>query len=286
MYIFFDIGGTKMRVVASRNCKEFTKDPTIVDAPLTFEEGMKQLLTLIEELREEEDVEMIGGGIAGPFQERICSLVASPNLTDWVGKPLHSQLREAFNAPVFIENDAAVVGLGEMHFGAGKGFEIGVYITVSTGVGGARFVDGFIDHKAMGFEPGHQIIDAGMSLCPTCAGPTLQDYVSGKATEDRLGMKPYAISQDDPMWEEYAKYLSYGMRNTVIHWSPDVLILGGSMIVGQPAIPFDRTALHIQESLKDIFPEMMEIKKAELEDFGGLYGAMALVNHHKATHSL
>jgi glucokinase len=51
-------------------------------------------------------------------------------------------------------------GLGEAVFGAGKGREIVVYMTISTGVGGARIVGGKIDASAMGFEPGHQIIDA------------------------------------------------------------------------------------------------------------------------------
>ena len=281
MFIFFDIGGSKMRVAASKDCKEFTSDPIIVDTPQRFEEGIQTLSQHIEALRENSDVELITGGIAGPFQESNCSLLASPNLSDWVGKPLHENLRTQFGAPVFVENDSAMVGLGEMHYGSGKDFDIGVYITVSTGVGGARFVDGNIDRKEIGFEPGHQIIDAGMSLCKDCAGPTLQDYVSGKATEDRLGKKPYAISQDDELWERYAEWLAYGMRNTILHWSPDVLVLGGSMIVGDPAIPFDRTSTLIKESLKEIYPSAPEIRKAQLESFGGLYGAMALAELHK-----
>src|SRR4030066_415253 len=48
--------------------------------------------------------------------------------------------------------------------GAGKGFNIVAFLTIGTGVGGARIVGGKPDANVFGFEPGHQIIDLGGNI--------------------------------------------------------------------------------------------------------------------------
>jgi glucokinase len=279
MYILFDIGGTKMRIAGSRDCKEFAGDPIIIDTPSDFEEGMKALKDAIRNISSGEEIEIIGGGIAGPFNQKTGCLIKGPNISNWVDKPLRTRLEDEFNVPVYIENDSALVGLGEMHHGAGNKEGIGVYITVSTGVGGARFIDGYIDEATVGFEPGHEIIDPDKSMCPDCENGELESYIGGAATEKRTGKKPYEITEPE-FWDTYAKYLAYGLNNTIVHWSPNVLVLGGSMIVGDPAIPVDKTIEYLKDILK-IFPELPEIKKAELGALGGLYGAMVLVDQHR-----
>ena len=69
--------------------------------------------------------------------------------------------------------------------------------------------------------------------------PTLENLVSGTAVEKRLGMKPYDIPQSDVIWDELAGYLAQGLRNTILYWSPEAIILGGSMIIGDPKIPLE-----------------------------------------------
>jgi len=279
MYILFDIGGTKMRIVGSRDCKKFIGEPVILDTPESFLDGIKVLKDKIKEMSSGEEIKIIGGGIAGSFNQKSGSLSGGRNLSGWVGKPFREELENEFNVPVFIENDSAVVGLGEMHYGAGSINGVGVYITVSTGVGGARYENGVIDEKSFGFEPGTQIIDPDRSMCPDCESGELESYIGGAATEKRTGKKPYEI-KDEVFWDTYAKYLAYGLNNTIVHWSPRIVVLGGSMIIGDPAIPIDKTKEYLKEILK-IFPELPEIKKAELGSLGGLYGAMVLVDQFK-----
>ena len=268
-----------MRVAGSRDCKEFIGEPVIFDTPKVFEEGIEVLKDSIKSVSAGEEIEMIGGGIAGPFDQDAGHLVGSPNLSDWIEKPLVSSIKEYFNVPVCVENDSAVVGLGEMHHGAGVKKGIAMYMTVSTGVGGARFIDGHIDASAVGFEPGREIIDPDRSMCPDCESGELESYIGGASTERRTGKKPYDI-KDEKFWDTYAKYLAYGLNNAIVHWSPSVVVLGGSMIVGDPAIPIDRTKEYLKEILT-IFPELPEIKKAELGALGGLYGAMVLVDQNR-----
>ena len=277
MYILFDIGGTKMRIAASHDLEKF-EEPIIIPTPRDFNEGITAFKDAVINLSHGEDIEAIAGGIAGPFSGEKCTLVGSPNLKDWINKPLRDELKNAFTAPVYIENDAALAGLGEATAGAGKGYDIVAYITVGTGMGGVRIVRGKIDQKTIGFEPGHQIIDIDKSACPNCDGNYLGDYVSGKGLKNRIGKDPHEIT-DENTWDELARWLAYGLNNTIVHWSPEVVVLGGSMIVKKPGISVERVKEHLKDILR-IFPELPEIKEAELADFGGVHGALEFMRQH------
>lgn len=271
MYLLFDIGGTKMRLALSKDGETFG-EPKVVPTPKDFDEAMKVFKEVSNELLGGEKADMAGGGIKGPFNKEKTMVVNSPSLPDWDNKPLKEELEKAVGAPVFIENDTAFVGLGEMQSGAGRGAEIGVYMTVSTGVGGAKYENGVIDENRFGFEPGHQIIDFKNNK-------SLEDLVSGTALEKRTGKKPYEVT-DPKIWDELAHTFAYGLYNTILHWSPDVVVLGGPMIVGNPAISVETIKKYLNE-INTKFPELPEIKKAELEDFGGLYGALTFLKQQK-----
>lgn len=275
MYILFDIGGTKMRVVAADR-KKFLVEPTIVTTPKDFGEGIEVLKRIIVNLSNGSPIEAIVGGIAGTLDTKKTMLAKSPNLSGWVGHDIKNALADAYKIPVVLENDAALVGLGEANQGAGKGKDIVAYLTVSTGVGGARIVNGVIDENAHGFEPGHQIIDLDNTICPTCDGNDLEAYISGTAIEKRFGKKPFDI-HDDTVWDELAKFLAYGLNNTIMHWSPDVIVIGGSMM-NDVGIPIPAVKKHLAAIFK--LPNLPEIKKAELGDFGGLYGALFYARTH------
>lgn len=264
-----------MRLAVSPDGKRFD-EPKIVSTPKDFDEGVSLFAKLAQELSGGSKINAVAGGIAGPLDKERTMLVNSPNISGWVKKPLRKELAKVINAPVYLENDAALVGLGEAVTGAGKGYGIVAYITVSTGVGGARIVEGNIDKNSMGFEPGHQIIDVTGSLCPSCRIPGhLEGSISGRALEERYNKKPFEIT-DSQIWEEEARILAHGLNNTIVHWSPDIVVLGGSMMVKEPGISIGRVRFHLKEILK-IFPAPPRVEKAVLGDTGGLHGALALI---------
>ena len=187
-----------------------------------------------------------------------------------------SALTKKYPVPIYLENDTALVGLGEAHFGAGKGIDLLVYHSISTGVGGVRITHGIVDVSSAGFEPGHQVLDIDRTILGEDIVPTLENLVSGTAVESRLGIKPYDIPQEDVIWDELAGYLAQGLRNTILYWSPEVIVLGGSMITGTPRIQIEAIRKATVEVL-DSFVASPFITVAKLADEAGLYGAIALI---------
>lgn len=261
MVLLFDIGGTNTRISISRDQKTF-ETPVVFSTPQDFSVGIKKITEEFYSSFEISKVKSVVGCIAGPINKEKTMIVTSPNLSNWIRKPLVSALADEFHAEVLLENDGDLVGLGEAVFGAGKGEGIVGYMTVSTGVGGGRIVSGRIDHSTMGFEPGHQIIDMKNNLESLVSGSALFEK-HGKRTEDIV---------DKDIWKEVAQTLSYGVHNTIVHWSPDVMVLGGSLM---NKIDIDQVRNGVDEILT-IFPAAPKIRRAELGAFGGLWGGLAL----------
>ncbi len=277
-HIVCDIGGTKTRIAKKDGDSFF--EPVIIETPKDYSDALKVITDEIKKVGRE-SISKIIMGLPGILNKEKTGLYNSTNLGKWVGKNIKSDLIEKTGArEVVLENDTALVGLGEAVYGAGKGNSIVAYVTVSTGVGGVRIVNGGIDVARYGFEPGHQIIDADGSLCPECHLVShvgvghLDNMVSGKAMQEKTGKSPKENS-GEAIWNAYARHLAVGLHNTIVHWSPDVVVLGGSMIVGDPAIDVQKVTQNLEELLH-LYPEIPVIKKAELGDFGGLYGGLEM----------
>jgi predicted NBD/HSP70 family sugar kinase len=270
-YVLFDIGGSKTRV-------GFTHDLVTIDSiqsfatPRTAKVGVEKIIKAVQAYTDE-PIRAVSGGIRGTLGADKQTLVHDAVLVAWQDEPVADLLGKALKSKVLLENDTALAGLGEVHYGAGKGYEIVVYHTVSTGVGGVKIEDGVIDDNAAGFEPGHQILDIDHSILGEGVPPTLENLVSGSALTERLGVPPQELAQSDAIWDQLAYYLAHGLRNTVLYWSPDVIILGGPMIVGNPRIPLESIIKHTNEVLEEVTQTPL-ILEATLGDSAGLYGAM------------
>lgn len=273
-YILFDIGGTNTRVAVSEDLERY-KEAISYKTPKKFKEGIDAFVAAVDKLTDG-PIRGIAGGIRGTLNADKTELAYDSVLTGWIDEPLVATLRKRFKTNVFLENDAAIAGLGEAHFGAGRGHDIVAYHTVSTGVGGAKIEWGVIDSYHVGFEPGHQILDIDRTILGVDVMPTLENLVSGGALEERMGTKPYEIPQSDAIWDQLAEYLAHGLRNTVLYWSPDVIVLGGSMITGDPRILLDDIRKHANEVMGEELSCPL-ILDAELGDLGGVYGGMAIL---------
>lgn len=267
MYLLFDIGGTNTRITVSdgKNLGSIKIIPT----PQDFESGIQILKHEIDQLLDGQLVEKVAGGITGLLDIHKTMLIKSPHLFGWVNQPLKETFEKLFDAPAYLENDAALGGLGEATKGAGQNHNIVAYITVSTGVGGVRIVDQKIDKNALGFEVGHQIILPDGPACDCGGKGHWETMVAGSYLERIYKQKPEDI-QDETVWNEVIRYLSIGLVNIIVHWSPDIIVLGGPIV---KQVSLNSVKSQVQENLT-IFPQIPSIVLATLGDKGGLYGAL------------
>lgn len=267
--IVFDIGGTKMRVAAVRS--ECLDEVHIVDTPQDPQEGIRQLMAHAKESAGGDTISEFVGDVAGVVKDGV--IIRSPNLLAWNGRNLGKVLEQEFSVPVTLFNDAELVALGEYYCGVGEHSKTMAYITVSTGVGSALIVDDEIDKDGeFNYELGHQLV----------RGEELESLISGSAVQKTYGVEPKDFNNEAKLYE-FAEILAEALYNTVLAWSPDTIVLGGSMIVGEKnVIPVN----HVEETLNDlvttIYPHAPRIVKAKLSKLGGLYGGMAYLRQRES----
>lgn len=271
MTILFDIGASKMRVATYTGMA--LKKVSIMETPQNFTEGVSLLARRAQEIAGGKKITLLCGGIASSLDRKKETLFNAPNLPYWRGENIARALRKATGAKnIILENDTALVGLGEAIRGAGKKKSIVVYVTVSTGVNGVRIVDGAIDRSVAGFEIGHQIIGGD-------AEKTLEYYAGAASLAHRYGVAHAQDIRDPEAWRDAEQKIAMGINNTILHWSPDIVVLGGGSIVnGNVAV--EKISQHLK-NLHTAFPALPPIKKSSLGDLGGLYGALARATQKK-----
>lgn len=273
MKIVFDIGGTNIR--AGLFSKEGMLVAKRVEAtPQDYETGIAQMKSMAGALLSAVVPKKVAIVIAGVLDRREGTILVSPNLSGWERKPLGRDLARTLGVPVTLENDAVAAGLGEARFGAGKGNRIVAYLTISTGIGGAKIVDGQVDANAWGFEPGNQIIN--MKETKTVGNfrrGTWESYASGTAFAKRYGVSPKACT-DPAIWKDFTVYLAAGITNMIVLWSPDIVVLGGGVTRSGKMF---LSSLRRQLEKLVVFPRKPPIVIGSLGDDAGLWGGSILL---------
>ena len=126
----------------------------------------------------------IGASLAGPVDPVTGTLYAPPNLPGWDGFSPGAELAPRFGLPVWAANDATLGAVGEHAYGAGRGMDNLVYLTVSTGIGGGVIADGEPLMGARGYaaELGHMVIDRNGPPCSCGGRGCLESLASGTST--------------------------------------------------------------------------------------------------------
>ena len=278
MDLVLDIGGTKTRVGfvgESRKLLETSLFPTSKN----FDDEINKIFRYLND----KNVRFMNIciGLPGVLDKNKEVLYSSPNLSSWIGKPIKNVFEKEYSSKVVLENDAALAGLGESVYGAGKDFKIVAYLTISTGIGGVRIVNKYIDDKIYGFEPGQLIV---LGKCFDFDGGfrkgkcTFEDMVSGKSIKRIYGKLSEEIT-DKKIWNKIIDDLSVGIANTIYYWSPEAIVLGGG-VTHSDNFDLELLKSKIGKIVKNTYPSIPEIKKSLLGDFSGIYGAIYYLNNY------
>ncbi|HWS57584.1 MAG TPA: ROK family glucokinase [Actinotalea sp.] len=177
-----DIGGTKIAagVVDDDGAilAKLRRD-TDPDAPGEIE---RAVIDLVLELRRDFEIGAVGVAAAGFVSSDRATVLFAPNIA-WRDYPLRERVEPSVDLPVVVENDANAAGWAEFRFGAGRGVQDMVMLTIGTGLGGAIVVDGKLLRGAHGVaaEIGHVRVVPDGHMCGCGHEGCWEQYASGRA---------------------------------------------------------------------------------------------------------
>lgn len=150
-----DLGGTRIRAALSDLKGHFLRRLEWATEPERGREAvLERIVALIQDVRGDtpaSDLLGVGVGTPGPLDPATGIVLSAPNMPGWVDLPLRSYLEERLSLPVRLVNDANGAALGEWIYGAGRGRQNLIYITISTGIGGGIIVDGHLSWAIAGW---------------------------------------------------------------------------------------------------------------------------------------
>jgi fructokinase len=204
----------------------------------------------------------------------------------WINTDIAGAFRRALGIPVGIDTDVNAAALGESRWGAGKGLDTFIYLTVGTGIGGGGLANGILMHGMLHPEMGHILVphdkekDPFEGVCPYHKD-CLEGLASGPAIQKRWGKAGNELPLDHPAWELEAHYLSLGLAGYICVLSPQRIILGGGVMENIHLFPLIRKK--VQEALNGYIRRSEILEKIDsyitppmLNQKAGVFGALAL----------
>ncbi|WP_416144054.1 ROK family protein [Planococcus koreensis] len=283
-----DIGGTKVRmgvIDANGNILYEEQIPTIIPLYPYLEENVLRILA------QRPDISAIGVGTHGfvdPKQGKV--IYAAETIPGWTGTPIKEWLEKATGKRVEVENDANVVALAEAKFGAAKGLDRVVVLTLGTGLGGGVLWDGKLlsggPHGGAA-ELGHMILYPNGVKCACGRLGCSEMYVSGTALRRRIKEAGLTITppelfenaKTDPaakqVVEEFTLDLALVISSLQAAFDMEMVIIGGG--VSEAA---DLWMDSLQRQLKPMLLNPLDIEVARFENDAGILGAALLVLEH------
>ncbi len=308
--IGIDLGGTK--ILAGLVEKATGKVLFEVKNKTKKEKGNEKIADKILETLDEllktadisiNDISSIGLGLAGQVDREKGILINGINL-ECHNFNVKELIEEKYKIPVYIGNDVEVAALGELKYGAGRGFKDIVCIFVGTGIGSSIIKDGKIHYGASGSagEIGHIIVDLNGRACSCGGNGCLEAYASRSAIESRIlgavkkgresiiteftktssisskHIKKSLDARDEVVTlyvNEAIEYLSGGIASVMNFYNPELVILGGGLIQSIDEF-YLNTIKKARAKALPVPSAVTKFKKAELEDYSGVIGASML----------
>lgn len=252
-----------------------------------------------------DDILGIGIGSPGPLDSEGGIVECPPNLPGWIDIPLVHILSQEFDTNIKLNNDANVAALAEHLFGAGKGIDDLVYMTISTGIGGGAILDGklYNGSNSNAAEIGHHSINFNGPRWCNCGNPgCLESYASGtslvkfakKSIEEGIATTLSTIPSDKLKAEDIfnaakgkdelamklidneAFYLGVGIVNIMAFYNPRRIIIGGGLS-SQWDVLYGKIVKTVDERALKPNRRICDIVKAKLGGDVGLIGAASLL---------
>jgi len=273
-------------------------------------------IALLRQVRDDAPPELrgsigaIGISAIGPLDLARGRLRRPPNMPPtFADAPFAEPIGAALGLPWAIDRDTHVAVLGELAFGAARGARDVLYLTVSTGIGGAIVSDGRLvaGPDGVGGELGHLTLDLDGPPCGCGARGHLEAISSGsgiaraarevigddqapglRALRDRLAPAPLtardvagAELDGDPDAAAIMARARFGFAQAMVSlvdmFAPELIVVGGSVARGGGESWLEPARTAVRELAFAIAAARVRIVEAALGDDVGLIGAIPLV---------
>ncbi len=308
-----DVGGTKVAAGVVDESGQVVAQLRRATSAQVEGAAEQTIAELVLELAATHPVEAVGVGAAGLVDETRSVVRFAPNL-GWREQPLRELLESATNLPVVVENDANAAAWAEYRFGAARGRDDVVMVTVGTGIGGALILGGSLYRGGFGLagEIGHLVLDPDGPACGCGRRGCWEQFASGnallrdaraRAADDRESARlllslgdgtpegvagahiTMAARQGDAValavFAHAGYWLGRGMAELAAVLDPHCYVVGGGVSeAGDLLLGPARTAFAEHLMGADVRPGA-DIVIAELGNLAGLVGAaeLARVRH-------
>lgn len=239
-----------------------------------------------------------GGPVAGDGR----TVRLSMHVAGWENQPLAEQVEAALGIPATVANDGDAAALAEHAFGAGRGVQHMLYLTVSTGIGGGIVIGGRLHRgeRAWAGEAGHQVLKPDGPLCPCGRNGCLESLASGLsiardarirlrgpegATSTLASIAPENLTAQHvaraaaagdrlalTIWNEAMGWLGVGIASAANLLNPGRVVLGGGL-TRAGALLFDPVRHVVARRAMDA---ELTVVSAALGDDVGILGGAAL----------
>lgn len=274
-YLAVDIGGTKLAAgVVGLDGQILIRDRVATPARAPWP-TLARLVGRVQAALPGVRLEACGVGVGGPMEpggERVSPL----HIPTWRGFPLRAALAELTGLPVYIDNDAKALALGEGWRGAAVDEPNFIAVVVATGVGAGIVLEGRLLDGKLGNAGhiGHVVVEPDGKPCACGGHGCLEAYICGPAVEAESGRPPRRAPL--PLIERNGRMLGRALASVAALLDLRLALVGGSVALGYGQPFFDAAQAELHDRARLSFVQGAMVRPVGLAEHGPLVGAAAV----------
>lgn len=294
-YGAIELGGTKTVAILAKDREQILEKK--VFPTLNPIQTMQDIFDFFNaaQARNHISIHAIGVGSFGPLdlnpESETFGYITSTPKKDWEFFNIKRTIEHEFKVKTYLDTDVNTAALGEYLLFPVNRIKNMVYITVGSGIGAGIIINSSLVHGLVHPEFGHMRIphnydyDPFPGLCPYHQD-CLEGLASGPALTERWQTQLASLPKGHIAWQLEAEYISYGLVNLICTISPEMIVIGGSVMSNFDLYDMirHRTRMLLNKyiksrSLEDRINDF--IVPPRLNQDSGILGALCLAMHSK-----
>jgi len=243
-YGAIEAGGTKFVCMVGSGPKDIRAEVRF--ATTTPTETIGRAAVFFKQHAQDVNLSAIGVGSFGPVDLDPASptfgYITTTPKPGWANANIVGMLKAELDIPVVFDTDVNAAAFGEYCWGAARGLDPSIYLTIGTGIGGGVICNGKPLHGLVHPEMGHMLmrhdwgLDPFPGVCPF-HGDCFEGLAAGPSMKKRWGQPAETLPDDHPAWNIEAHHIAAALANLVLSFSPRRIVVGGGVMQHEGLFP-------------------------------------------------